>query len=583
MAPPSARFGRGAVCLLALVLIAAPLRRTVAELPKGTITDVQILGNDSVPVEDIKRKILSRAGRELDPATVETDYRELMGSKWFSDVQISYQKDPKKADGVILVFHVKEMPILKKVEFRGRSKIKLKTLEEDTGLKVGNRADSVKAQLAVRQIKRLYEEQGYDQAEVKLIKGGKPGDTEVVFEIFEGDKNLIRGVTITGNQFVSDALLQTKISTRRTFFGLGGRFDKDLVEEDARKLRQFYQGLGFFEVKVTYIVRPGATIADHRLEFVIWEGPQYKVRNIAFEGEKLIDEKTLRAGLVLHSGQAFSDTVFEADRKNLEGKYGEIGCIDAQIEVDRKYVDPLKQPGVVDLLYKVHEGEPYVLGDFLIKGNERTKRQVLTREAEMAGLVPGEPLNMKRVKMYEQRLKNLRYFTGADPKGGGKKPIEIKLVNRRPHDQPYGQTPTVDLDEVIRTRMQSPGPEFPADSQRIGQARPRPSRAATMRRPRRAAATVPRRWPRRRRRPRRRHRRRSASRWRPVPERCRRRRSASARPLPRPRMSPFPPLPCPPRPSCRPRLPAPHLPARPAAPSARADPPARNPACLART
>jgi outer membrane protein insertion porin family len=448
-----------AAWLAALALLAGPARPLRAEpVPRGTITEVRVVGQVSLDENEIRRHIASRAGRELDAATIDADYRKLMGTKWFSNVEITYEKDPTKPDAFILTYTLYEAPVLRAVEFRGRSKIREKDLAEATSLKPGARADHIRNQLAVSQIKRLYEEKGYELAEIKLLEGGKPGDTRAVFEIFEGPKCRVTAIAFTGNQVIADATLKTKISTKTPLLILRGKYHREQVEEDARALREYYQSMGFFEVKVSPVLRRGATVGDLELEFVVWEGIQYKVRNVEFDGNKLLTEAKLREGLVMLNNQPFSDALRDADRKNLESKYGEIGCIDAMIEVERRYADPQKQPGVVDLVYRIEEGEPYVLGNLIMRGHERTRDRVLRREAEMAGLVPGEPLNMKRVELYKQRLQNLRYFV-SDPSMG--QPIDIQITNRRPHDRPYGEVPLANLDEVIRTRLQDPGPEAP--------------------------------------------------------------------------------------------------------------------------
>lgn len=440
-----------------LALAGAPARRLAADaVPHGTITDIRIVGNRSVPAEEIRRKIVSKVGRELDPATVEADLKSLLESKWFSDVQTSYTKDPGRPDGIVLIFTVREMPVLRAVEFRGATKIKLKELEDSTGLKAGGRADHLRAMLAVNQVKRLYEEKGYLMAEVQLLEGGKPGDTKVVFQIFEGPKCRVTSIRFTGNTVVSDAKLATKLTTRKPILGLGGHYTREDLEEDARKLREYYQSMGYFESKVSVATRAGVAVGDIEVEFTVWEGVQYQVRDIRFDGNKLVPTDRLKQGLVMHSGQPFSDELREADRKTLESKYGELGCIDAYIEVERRYADPEKKPGVIDLVYHIHEGEPYLLGHLIIRGNARTRDRVLRREAEMAGLVPGESLNAKHIELYKKRLTQLRYFV-ADPQMG--KPIEVQLVNRRPANQPYGEVRRIDVEDVVQTRLQDPGPE----------------------------------------------------------------------------------------------------------------------------
>ena len=126
------------------------------------------------------------------------------------------------------------------------------------------------------------------------------------------------------------------------------------------------------------MTRPGASLGDIDLTFVISEGTRYKVRNVIFEGNKKIKTAELREGLQLHSGKPFIEAVREADKKLMSARYGEIGCIDTQINFEPRFTNQL---GVVDLVYKIEEGEPYLLGELRIVGNARTKDKVIRREA----------------------------------------------------------------------------------------------------------------------------------------------------------------------------------------------------------
>jgi hypothetical protein len=96
------------------------------------------------------------------------------------------------------------------------------------------------------------------------------------------------------------------------------------------------------------------------LTFVISEGTQYRVRNVIIEGNTKIKTAVLREGMELHSGKPFLDSVRNADKNRLLAKYKEIGYIDAEVSVEPKFTS---QPGVVDLLYHISEGEPYLLGE----------------------------------------------------------------------------------------------------------------------------------------------------------------------------------------------------------------------------
>ena len=288
------------------ILLARSRAQQGDRLPEGTITEVRIEGNATIPTEKIRAKLLSRAGQPLDQQKVEADLKSLIGTKWFSDVAPYYEESPPRSHKYILIFRVREMPVLKHVEFRGRKALKLKEIEENTDLKVGHRSDPTKTRMARDQIERLYHEKGYELAEVRLVEGGNAGDTKVVFQIFEGPKFQIASIDFKGNVFASDAQLWNKVTSRAPILGLvGGKYHRDMLEEDARKLREYYQAQGFFEVKVTPVTRAGAKLGDVNLTFVISEGTRYTVRNLVFEGNKRIKTAELREGLRLHSGKPF--------------------------------------------------------------------------------------------------------------------------------------------------------------------------------------------------------------------------------------------------------------------------------------
>ena len=448
---------RPAYLALALGMIAwlhPPVMASFQKPPDGQVSEVKVVGNQSIPLDDIMAKIRTRAGRPYDERTVEEDVARLVATKWFGEVRPFWKKSPDNPETIVVTFRVTELPVLREIEFRGLTKLKRKEVEDSTGLKAGSRADHIKNQLEAQHIKRLYADKGYEWADVRLIEGGKPGDTRAIYEIFEGPKCKIRSVSFTGNSYVNGSLLQTKIGSRSSILGIGGTFRREELEDDVRKLYDYYHDQGFFEVKVKPVVRPEANMGDLNIEFVIWEGIQFKVRDISFDGNKLLSEEELRKGLVLHSNLPFKHDTKETDLKAIQSKYGNVGCIDAQVIIEKKYADPETSPGVVDLVYKIEEGSPYRLGRLIFKGNDHTMDAVLRREANMAGLVPGEPIDLQRVDKFKQRLGNLRYFASSPDQG---KAIDIKMVNKRPADEPFGGYPIAPADDVIRARFQSPG------------------------------------------------------------------------------------------------------------------------------
>ena len=136
--------------------------------------------------------------------------------------------------------------------------------------------------------------------------------------------------------------------------------------------------------------------------------------------------------------------VRDADKQRMLIQYGEIGCIDAQINCEPRFTDRL---GVVDLVYTIEEREPFTLGEIMIVGNDRTKDKVIRREAVMAGLLPGEVLDKNRIELFRRRLQRLQYFQVNPQQGKG---IKIDIVNQRPSDRPYGDLMAPTLQDVTQ-------------------------------------------------------------------------------------------------------------------------------------
>ena len=214
---------------------------------------------------------------------------------------------------------------------------------------------------------------GYDLASVTLLEGGNPGDTKIVIEIFEGPKVKIGSINFVGNDFASDATLRTHISTRKPILGLFGKYHRDMLDEDRQKLIDYYYSQGFFEVKVTPVTRPGDNPGKVDLTFVVSEGTRYKVRNVIIEGNTKIKTEVLREG----PGAALGQAVHDGGARSRQEPDARSSTARSAASTLRSTVEPrfTNQLGVVDLVYKIEEGEPYMLGELRDQGQRADQGQ----------------------------------------------------------------------------------------------------------------------------------------------------------------------------------------------------------------
>ncbi|WP_417384510.1 BamA/OMP85 family outer membrane protein [Gimesia sp.] len=402
------------------------------------IFDIQVEGNHSIPALAILQKTKIQRGRPATRDQVLEDVRLLFATRWFSSVQPVYRNTEQ---GLVLVFKVKERPIVEKVEFRGNKKVKTKRLEATTGLKVGSPFDVSANQESVQRIKQLYVERGYRFAEISLLKGGDPEDRQVIFEIKEGPKVIVTGIKFSGNKFVSDGVLKTKLLTKKAPLGMGvfgGKFDPSTVEDDLVALKQYYNSLGFFDVKIDEKIGFNKERSHVQIEYTVNEGKRYKIRDILIEGNRIFSEDEIRDNIKLASGEYFNSRTLSKDVDQLTVKYGELGHLFAKVNPVPRF---LEAPGEVDLVYQISEDKPYRIRKITphISGdNPRTKSSVLTNPLMVA---PGDLANQRLITKSKRRIEGNKVFQ-TGPQNGPR--INVTRVD------PQRELAEVRRDDVVR-------------------------------------------------------------------------------------------------------------------------------------
>ena len=197
------------------------------------------------------------------------------------------------------------MPVLTHVEFRGRKAIRLKEIEDTTGLKKGNRADSTRTRNAVHSILPALPGEGLRPGRGRAARGGQPRrhqgrDPDLRGAQGQDRQHQLRRLPVRLGGDAEDPHRQP----RQPILGLFGKYHRDMLDEDRQKLIDYYQGLGFFEAKVTPVTRPGNEPGEIDLTFVIHEGTRYSVRNVIIEGNSKLKTERADGGPGAALGQA---------------------------------------------------------------------------------------------------------------------------------------------------------------------------------------------------------------------------------------------------------------------------------------
>lgn len=367
--------------VLPLVCIAFPGTVEAQQQIPDTIVDIVVEGNETIPASTILQEIISQPNRAMSNRQLREDKRRLMSTRWFYSVTERFEDRGK---GPVLIFTVRERPIVRKVEFRGRNKLKEKQLASWTGLKVGSPFDHLQNREAAQRIQQEYKERGFYFAEVTLLSGSKASDRDVIFQIKEGPKVRVneRRFFFKGQEGMtgpsgldqldwvfrrrrskdgsymspSAAQIRTKLQSKESWFGLiGGQYKPEMIDQDIAAIKRYYQSQGFFDVTVEGKPLFSKDKSSVRLLYTIDEGIPFKVRDIRLNGNYVIPGQKLLAEAELKKGKYFNALPLSKDVNRMLEFYDQRGHYFASIIPVPKFTET---PGVVDIVFEIDEDRP---------------------------------------------------------------------------------------------------------------------------------------------------------------------------------------------------------------------------------
>lgn len=381
--------------------------------PRQLVVDVQIVGNRATKEFEVQRHIQTRRDREFDPELLQKDCRQLLQTGLFRDVKTFTRQVP---GGVIVTYEVFERPRINYLRHLGNRGISEKKLTKEHGLKVGDPLNAFSSEEARRKIEELYHKSGFPNATVTLVEGGKKEDQGVVFQINEGQIERIKEVIIEGNTIASEARLETQIQSKPGFlwYLFRGKLDREKIEADIEKLTAYYRSLGYFKARVGRELIYDDTGKWVTFKITIDEGPRYVVRNVTVEGNEKFASRPLLGFLDLKSGEYFNQAKMNKDLNTIVDLYGSQGHVFADVQADPRF---LEEPGTLDLVYRVKEGDVFRVGDINVNiaGEFPHTRQtvVLNRLA----MRYGDIMDTRKIRDAERRLKASQLFE-VNPQDG---------------------------------------------------------------------------------------------------------------------------------------------------------------------
>ena len=261
---------------------------------------------------------------------------------------------------------------------------------------------------------------------MSIEEGDKPVDKRVVLRVDEGRVERIWSVRFVGNDpsLVTDARLKTLIKSKPGFmkYLFRGKVDLSVIEEDRQLLVAYYRGLGYFRAEVSRELEYDTSGQWLTVTFVIDEGPRYRIRELTVVGNKKFESKDLVGQLKLQTGDYFNLEKMQLDENTLRELYGSHGHIFSDIAASPRF---LEEPGQLDLVYQIEEGEMFRVGQINIHvagDSPHTRKSVILNRLSLR---PGDIVDIREVRASERRLKASQLFI-ANPAEGTPPRIVIR-------------------------------------------------------------------------------------------------------------------------------------------------------------
>jgi outer membrane protein insertion porin family len=402
--------------------------------------DVQYTGPATISRERILAQMRTKIGLPYSDTVAENDIRALYNTGQVQNVRIFGQPE---GDGVKVIVAVQTRTMLNEIQIDGATRISPKKLRKNLGVKLNTPLREEDLEKGREKIIETYQAHGFNDVEVTFrveAIDAIRGTSRAVYTVNEGIKGSVSTVRFEGNTHFSDRVLRKQMKTRQktlfSFVDKSGRLDETQLQDDLQKVREFYQNHGYIDVAVRDVTKQRTSSGALQIVIAIDEGPQYHVGKLTFVGYKATTEQKLRAVVKMKEGSVYSAKAIKDDAKALADAYGSGGYVDLTIVPETSQA----HDRLIDITYKIDEGQRSYVERISISGNTRTKDKVIRREVLIA---PGDIFNTVRVETSKKRLENLGYFSKVDTfpvdtEVEGRKYLDIQVEEKRTGSLNFG-------------------------------------------------------------------------------------------------------------------------------------------------
>jgi len=274
------------------------------------------------------------------------------------------------------------LPLVNSIEVRGLKRVEEAAVKSKITQKTGEPLSSEKT---TNDIKDIYKMGYFDDVKVDIepLEGG----VRVIYLIKE--KPTIISIDFQGNKKQEDSGLKEKITITANSIA-----DTVLIQDNAEKLRAFYEEEGYYLSKIVPVVKK-VNDDEVTLTYQIEEGPKVKIKSLIIEGSKAISKKEIKKAIKTGEWWLFSFATssgyykkgeMNVDIERIRNLYFNRGYINVAVADPKIQLTGDKKGMIITIM--ISEGEQYRISSVDIAGNKAFP------EAELRKKIKSSPKNV---------------------------------------------------------------------------------------------------------------------------------------------------------------------------------------------
>lgn len=337
----------------------------------------------------------------------------------FSNVSVAV--DSIVRDSAYLHIRLAPRPRISQINFNGVRKSEKNDLQDKMGLLKDNQLTPNMIDRAKILAKRYFDEKGFKNAEVEILRHDDPAAPDKVIVDVNIDKKgkiVIRRIDVIGNTVIKNSKLKGGwfskgvLKTIREKRGIRNWFRKhkfiDAKYQEAKNnLQEYYAELGYRDALIVADTVKSVNDKNVDIKIYVEEGQRYYLRNVNWVGNTVYNTNVLNQILNMKKGDVYNQTLLKkrltADDDAVGNQYYNNGYVFCSL-------DPVEINIVgdsIDLEMRISEGPQARISHVKITGNDRVYENVVRRELRNK---PGDLFSKEALERSYREIGSMGHF-----------------------------------------------------------------------------------------------------------------------------------------------------------------------------